>query len=83
MIAVALVLLGVGGVLFLARLVIGPKLSSRVVALDGLITTIIAAIATDAARTGSAVFLDAVVVVALTGFIATAAAARYIEDRGD
>jgi len=83
MIAVASVLLGVGGVLFLTRLVIGPKLSSRVVALDGLITTIIAAIATDAARTGSAVFLDAVVVVALVGFIATAAAARYIEDRGD
>jgi len=83
MIAVALVLLGVGGVLFLTRLVIGPTLSNRVVALDGLIATIIAAIATDAARTGSAVFLDAVVVVALVGFIATAAAARYIEDRGD
>jgi len=83
MIAGALVLLGVGGVLFLIRLVIGPNLSSRVVALDGLIITIIAAIATDAARTGSAVFLDAVVVVALVGFIATAAAARYIEDRGD
>lgn len=83
MIAGALVLLSVGGVLFLIRLVIGPNLSSRVVALDGLITTIIAAIATDAARTGSAVFLDAVVVVALVGFIATAAAARYIEDRGD
>jgi len=83
MIAVALVLLGIGGSLFLIRLVRGPSLSSRVVALDGLIITIIAAIATDAARTGSAIFLDAVVVVALVGFVATAAAARYIEDRGD
>ncbi len=83
MIAVALVLLGIGGLLFLVRLVLGPSLSSRVVALDGLVLTTIAAIATDAARTGSAVFLDAVVVVALVGFIATAAAARYIEDRGD
>lgn len=83
MIAVALVLLGIGGLLFLVRLVLGPSLSSRVVALDGLVLTTIAAISTDAARTGSAVFLDAVVVVALVGFIATAAAARYIEDRGD
>jgi len=82
-IAVALVLLTIGGVLFTTRLVVGPNLSSRVVALDGLVVTIIAAIAIDAARTGSAVFLDAVVVVALVGFIATAAAARYIEDRGD
>lgn len=83
MIAAALVLLTIGGVLFTIRLVVGPNLSSRVVALDGLVVTIIAAIAIDAARTGSAVFLDAVVVVALVGFIATAAAARYIEDRGD
>jgi len=82
-IAAALVLLTIGGVLFTIRLVVGPNLSSRVVALDGLVVTIIAAIAIDAARTGSAVFLDAVVVVALVGFIATAAAARYIEDRGD
>jgi multisubunit Na+/H+ antiporter MnhF subunit len=82
-IAAVFVLLGLGGVLFTIRLVLGPNLSSRVVALDGLVITIIAAIAADAARTDSAVFLDAVVVVALVGFIATAAAARYIEDRGD
>ncbi len=83
MIGAALVLLALGGVFFAIRLVRGPNLSSRVVALDGLIVTVVAAIATDAARTKSAVFLDAVVVVALVGFIATAAAARYIEDRGD
>lgn len=83
MILAAFVLLALGGVLFTIRLLLGPDLSSRVVALDGLVVTIIAAIATDAARTGSAVFLDAVVVVALVGFVATAAAARYIEQRGD
>lgn len=83
MIAAAFAFLVVGGVFFTTRLVLGPNLSSRVVALDGLVVTIIAAIATDAARTRSAIFLDAVVVVALVGFVATAAAARYIEDRGD
>ena len=83
MIAAALVLLGVAGLCFGVRLVIGPTLASRIVALDGLVITIVASIAVDAARTGSAVFLDAIVVVAVIGFVATAAAARFIEDRGD
>jgi len=82
-IAAAFALLAIGGLLFMTRLILGPNLSSRVVALDGLIVTIVAAIATDAARTGSPIFLDAVVVVALIGFVATAASARYIERRGD
>ena len=82
MITVALVLLAVASACFFARLLMGPTLADRVVALDGLVVTIVAAIALDAARTGSDLFLDVAVVVAFVGFVGTAAAARFIEQRG-
>ena len=82
MIAVAFVLLTAAAACFFARLVRGPSLADRVVALDGLVITIVAAIAVDAARTGSDLFLDVAVVVAFVGFVGTAAAARFIEQRG-
>ena len=82
MIVAALVMLAVAGACFVARLVIGPTLADRVVALDGLVVTLISAIALDAALTGSPLFVDAVVVIALVGFVGTAAAARFIEERG-
>jgi multicomponent Na+:H+ antiporter subunit F len=81
-IVAALVMLAVAGACFVARLVIGPTLADRVVALDGLVVTLISAIALDAALTGSPLFVDAVVVIALVGFVGTAAAARFIEERG-
>jgi multicomponent Na+:H+ antiporter subunit F len=82
MIVAALVMLAIAGACFFARLVLGPTLADRVVALDGLVITLISAIALDAARTGSPLFVDAVVVIALVGFVGTAAAARFIEERG-
>jgi multisubunit Na+/H+ antiporter MnhF subunit len=82
MIVAALVMLAVAGACFVARLVMGPTLADRVVALDGLVITLISAIALDAALTGSPLFVDAVVVIALVGFVGTAAAARFIEERG-
>jgi multisubunit Na+/H+ antiporter MnhF subunit len=82
MIVAALVMLAVAGACFVARLVLGPTLADRVVALDGLVITLVSAIALDAALTGSPLFVDAVVVIALVGFVGTAAAARFIEERG-
>jgi multicomponent Na+:H+ antiporter subunit F len=81
-IVAALVLLALAGVGFFVRLVVGPSLADRVVALDGLIITIVGAIVVDAVRTGSDLFIDVAVVVALVGFVGTAAAARFIEQRG-
>jgi multicomponent Na+:H+ antiporter subunit F len=81
-IVAALVMLAVAGACFVARLVLGPTLADRVVALDGLVITLISAIALDAALTGSPLFVDVVVVIALVGFVGTAAAARFIEERG-
>jgi multicomponent Na+:H+ antiporter subunit F len=82
MIVAALVMLAVAGACFVARLVMGPTLADRVVALDGLVITLVSAIALDAALTGSPLFVDVVVVIALVGFVGTAAAARFIEERG-
>ena len=82
MITAALTVLSVAGACFVWRLVRGPTLADRVVALDGLVVTIVATIIVDAARRRSAVFLDVAVVVAFVGFVGTAAAARFIEQRG-
>lgn len=82
MIVAALVVVGVAGACFVARLIRGPSLADRVVAIDGLIIALVSAVALNAGRTGSPLFLDAVVVIALVGFVGTAAAARFIEERG-
>ena len=82
MIVAALALLALAGACFFARLVKGPTLADRVIALDGLVITLVSGLALNTARTGSPLFLDAVVVIALVGFVGTSAAARFIEERG-
>jgi multisubunit Na+/H+ antiporter MnhF subunit len=81
-IVAALALLALAGACFFARLVKGPTLADRVIALDGLVITLVSGLALNTARTGSPLFLDAVVVIALVGFVGTSAAARFIEERG-
>jgi multicomponent Na+:H+ antiporter subunit F len=81
-ITVAFVLLAAAGSLFLGSLMRSRTLAGRVIALDGIVTVLAAATAVEAARTRSGIFLDAVVIVALVGFVATSAAARYVERRG-
>lgn len=82
MITAALVLLVAAGCCFLARAVIGPSLADRVVAIDGLVVTIVAGVLLASAQERTPLFLDVAVVVAVVGFLATAAAARFIERRG-
>ena len=82
MTAVAYVLLAIAAVLFMARMLIGPNVADRVVAIDGLIATILAGVMVNAASRDSAISLDTVLVVALLGFIGTGVLARYIEQRG-
>lgn len=82
MIAIALVLLALGGGCFVGRLLVGPSIADRVVALDGLVVTIVAAIILHAANADAPAFVDVAVVVAFVGFVGTAASARFIERRG-
>lgn len=81
MIAAAIVLTVVGGIGFLVRTLLGPSLADRVVALDGLVVTIVAATLLLSIRNDSRWFLDVAVVVAIIGFVGTSAAARFIEGR--
>jgi multicomponent Na+:H+ antiporter subunit F len=62
------------------RLLIGPTLADRVVALDVTLTCLMGAIAVDGARRGDATYLVLLVVIALVGFTATVAASRFIEE---
>jgi multisubunit Na+/H+ antiporter MnhF subunit len=82
MIVAALVLLAVAGACFLVRIVQGPSLVDRVVAVDALVVTVVSAIVLNAVRTDSRYYFDVALVVAFVGFLGTAASARYIEQRG-
>jgi multicomponent Na+:H+ antiporter subunit F len=78
----ALVLLVLSGLGFLIRLLRGPSLADRVVALDGLLTVSVMAIAAYGALVGSNEYAVVAVVVALIAFVGSATFARYIERRG-
>jgi multicomponent Na+:H+ antiporter subunit F len=75
-------LCGAALILAFARLVMGPTLADRVVALD-LITMILVVLLTLIALVvQDEAYLDAAIALALVGFLATVAFARYI-DRAD
>jgi multicomponent Na+:H+ antiporter subunit F len=73
--------LTVGLVFTLIRLVVGPTLADRVVALDLLGFVILGFIATNVLITGETLFLDVLIVTAIVLFLGTIAFARYLERR--
>jgi multicomponent Na+:H+ antiporter subunit F len=66
-------------VLAFFRLVRGPSLQDRVVALDFMTVAIVAFCGLAAVRYGTPAFLDVALVLALVGFLATVALARFAE----
>lgn len=82
MIIVAFVLISLAGLGFLARVLIGPSLADRIVAIDALLLIAVSALAIETARTGKPAFIDAIVIVGLLGFVSTTIAARFVERRG-
>lgn len=74
-----LVLYGAALLLALWRLVKGPTLSDRVVALDFISTCLIGMIVVDAIITGASYFLSVAIVAALVGFVGSVAFAMYIQ----
>jgi multicomponent Na+:H+ antiporter subunit F len=78
----AFALLWMAGALLLIRVVAGPSLADRVVALDGVLVVVICGLAVNAARTDSDLYTDVAVVIGLLGFLGTAVAAHFIERRG-
>lgn len=76
---VALTMLVLAAVLTFVRLVMGPTLPDRVIALDLIGVVMVCLLVVTAGRTGEEAFLDVAMVVALVSFIGTVAYARYIE----
>ena len=79
---VGLVAVACAAALCLARLVRGPSLADRIVALDALLIMLVSGVAVDAARTGVGTYVDLLIVTALLGFVGAVLVARYIEQRG-
>jgi multicomponent Na+:H+ antiporter subunit F len=74
---IAMVLVAVA--LSLVRLILGPSLPDRVVALDMMTVSIVAFCGLAAIRFDEAAFLDVALALALVGFLATVALARFAE----
>lgn len=64
------------------RLLLGPTVPDRIVALDSLLYVVVMGIAVAAATTGAGDFLGVLVAVALLGFVGTTTVARFVERRG-
>jgi multicomponent Na+:H+ antiporter subunit F len=75
----ALVTLGLAILVAVMRLVKGPTLPDRVVAMDLMGVLVIGFIVVLAAATGVRAALDAAIVIALIAFVATVAYGTYIE----
>lgn len=79
---IALVVLSISLILVVARLVLGPTLPDRIVALDLLVGIVIGFIATVGLKTGYFQYLDIAIALGLVGFLATVAFARFVQQRG-
>ena len=79
---ITLVTLGVALLVAFIRLVKGPTLPDRVVAMDLFGVLVVGLIVVLAGSTGMRATLDAAIVIALVGFLGTVAYATYVE-RGD
>ena len=64
------------------RLLRGPSVPDRIVALDTLLQVVVAGVAIAAALTRSGEFLAVLLAVSLLGFLGTVIVARFVERRG-
>ncbi|MBK1668076.1 hypothetical protein CKO28_08500 [Rhodovibrio sodomensis] len=81
-VAVAVVLIGVSLLLTFVRLIKGPSLADRVVALDLLTVLAMGVIGLRVIATGDVLYLEIALALGLVAFLATVFFARLIETRG-
>ena len=74
--------LAVAALATLYRLVVGPTVPDRVVALDALLYIVVIGIAVAAATSGDGSFLGVLLAAALLAFVGTTTVARCVERRG-
>jgi multicomponent Na+:H+ antiporter subunit F len=77
--AVTLTTLTLAAVLAFIRLVRGPTLPDRVIAIDLMGVLIVCLLVVVAASTAQQAFLDVAIVIALISFVGTVAYAQYLE----
>ncbi len=76
-------MLTISAFLVIIRLIKGPEVVDRVVALDLVITIGIATIAAYSIRTKQAIYLDIAMILALIAFLGTIAFSYYINKRNN
>ena len=81
-IGAALLALSAAFIITVARVVLGPTLPDRVLALDALVSIAIGFIAVIGIKTGFTLYVDIAIALGLVGFLATVALARFILMRG-
>ncbi len=83
MATVAIAGFAVAGLCGLYRLLRGPSLADRVIAVEVALVSLVGAIAVDAAERQSHAFLVLLIVIALVGLAGTFAASRFLERDSD
>ncbi len=76
------IITAIGAALCVLRLVRGPSLVDRSIALDTLLMAIVIEVALGAVRADDGRYLDLLLVVALVSFIGTVSVGRFVERRG-
>jgi multicomponent Na+:H+ antiporter subunit F len=77
--ALPMAMLAVAALLAFARLVRGPTLPDRVIAIDLIGVIIVCLLVALAAATAEQAFLDVAIVIALISFVGTVAYAKFLE----
>ena len=79
---IALIILSAAFLVTVFKVIKGPTLPDRILALDMLVGTAIGFIAAIGIKTGFTLYLDIAITLGLVGFLATVAFARFVMTRG-
>ncbi len=77
------VVLAIAAFGFLYRLLRGPSLADRTIAMNGLVVVLMGVIATEAVHLATGAFLPTLVALALVAPVGNGMVARYIERRAE
>jgi multicomponent Na+:H+ antiporter subunit F len=78
----ALALFALAFLITVVRVILGPTLPDRIVALDMLVVVAVGFIAVIGIKTSFTLYVDVAIALALVGFLATVAFARFVMKRG-
>lgn len=79
---VAFVTLGLGQILSMVRLVLGPTSGDRILALDTMVINALGLVVVLGIRQGVQIYFEVSLLIAMLGFVSTVALARFVL-RGD